>query len=52
MKHRPDVPLVYTDATRPKAAGRVLAAGLRHVDRPWAIGIDALLCVLLAGLMA
>lgn len=52
-RHRnPDLPLVLTAATRRPAVSRVVAAGLRHVDRPWAVGIDALLCVLLIGLMA
>lgn len=52
-RHRnPDVPLVLTAASRRPPVSRAAAAGLRHVDRPWAVGIDALLCVLLIGLMA
>lgn len=47
----PDLPHVLTAASQRPPVSRA-AAGLRHVDRPWAVGIDALLCVLLFGLMA
>lgn len=49
---RPDIPEILPAKHARLKLHQALAAGLRHVDRPWAVGIDALLCVLLIGLMA
>lgn len=48
---RPDIPKILPMKQGRPNLYRALAAGLRHADRPWSIGLDILLLGLLLGLM-
>lgn len=50
VHHREPPPVRPAKRARPVAAHR-LAAGLRHADRPWSIGVDILLLILIVAVM-
>lgn len=49
--NRPDVPEILPAKHARPNLRQALAAGLRHADRPWSIGVDLVLLLLIGGVM-
>jgi hypothetical protein len=52
IMNRPDVPKILPGKHAQQPLRSRLAAGLRHVDRPWSMAIDAFLLLAVFGVMA